>query len=229
MARWIKEFNHTQSCGAKLMQMKSLSLFRDQIKKNWFDFFEFMRFQKKIIWVSVGVSLALLGVIFSLLTLTKNLNVLIQLFDVKKHAYIKMQNERLNTLSMPSQEAETLFSFYKKKSFEKPFKNNQIQKTVEKIKRQLHLEVCKITTEADILKEKDLKIYSKRILIDLQTNSSEKIYKFVDRLHHLLPGLVVFNKFNISKNESLKNKKNKESQYSFKGKIDCCWLRQKQE
>ncbi len=201
----------------------------DFLKQSIANIIFFLKVQKKTMFLTIGLLLLFLIVYFSLLVLTENYNELSRTFDVKQNQYIKTQTERLNRLSTPSQENESLFDFYKKKSFDQAVKNGQAQKVVEKIKRQLHLEICKISSGSDVLMDSALKIYSKKLTFDIQSNSSEKIYKFIDRLYHLLPGLITLKKFTISNGASLKTKKPKESQYAFMSKIEFDWIRQKKE
>ena len=125
---------------------------------------------------------------------------------------------------------ESLQTFLKKKHLDTAIKNSQAQKVIEKIKRQLHLESCKVTSGSDTLLDKELNIYSKKITFDVQSNTDQKFYQLIDRLHHQLPGLIVFKRFFIQENEAVKSgKSSKNPSYLFQGKIECQWIRQKQD
>jgi hypothetical protein len=139
--------------------------------------------------------------------------------------YLSIQQSRLNTLSSIQKEEESIVSFFNKKQFDKPFKNAQAQKIIEKIKRQLRLENCRISSAADILIDKELNIFSKKIIFEIQSNTDQKFYQLVDRLHHQMPGLIIVKKFSVQKSPM----HTKVGNYLFQGKIECLWIRQKRD
>lgn len=137
--------------------------------------------------------------------------------------YKKLKQSSLE-LAAASKDTAHIQEMFIKKQFHRPIKNGEGQQTLEKIKRQLHFLSFHINTEDDKIIDKKQRIYSKKITINIQSESDRKFYQLIDRLYHQMPGIIKFNKFSIKKIETDSKTKN---HALFEGKIECFWIRQK--